>query len=186
MARRSNEPNPDQGDLFVRNEQTGIHYPLADSMQYDPEQGPFVNILERNAHMQNILIRLGEMSRTTGLRKASETSFRRGIEDRYPNVDSVVGNAAERSKRRELETKNEYAKAFGLEAMIGSGLISPEDARAMIRKSYQEEFLPTFADSKGVDNRKSMRSWLNFQGRKLSGKRTQRPKNPLPKPPKVV
>jgi len=131
-------------------------------------------------------MRLGEMSRTTGLQKAAETGFRRGLESRYYDVDCIVGNATEKSNGIKKKTKGEYAKAFGLEAMIGSGLISPENARAMIRRSYNEEFLPTFADAKGAKERRAMKRWLNFQERKLTGKQTKRPNIPLPKPPKVV
>lgn len=198
MPSRNQEPNPNQESLFAVNEQTGMVHPAeaatsqatasatnTDPM-HDPNPGPAVNILERNAHMQNMLRRLGVMSRTTGLQIASETGFRRGLEDRYDDVDRVVGNAVERSDRKHLEAKREYAKAFGLEAIIGSGLMSEQDAKTLAARSYSQEVLPTFADAKGAKNRDAMKSWLNYQERTLTGQRTRKPRVSLPKPPKVV
>ena len=36
-----------------------------------------------------------------------------------------------------MESKQEFAKAFGLKAMIDSGLVSPEEAKAKAKVSYQ-------------------------------------------------
>lgn len=136
--------------------------------------------------MQNMLKRLGVMSRATGMQIASETPFRRELEGRYDDVDRVVGNTAERSDRKHLEAKREYAKAFGLDAIIASGLMTETDAKAMAARSYSQEVLTTFADSKGANNRKAMKSWLNYQERTLTDQKTRKPRPPLPKPSKVV
>lgn len=188
--------SPDQASLFVENEQTGVLHPELSGVsqpsipdadpQHDSVPGPSVNILERNAHMQNMLRRLGEMSRTSGLQIASDTGFRRDLEARYDNVDTVVGNAVERSGQKNRESKQEYAKAFGLEAIVASGLTSEEDAKAMAARSYGQEVLPVFADAKGAKRRDGMKRWLNYQERILTGKKTRRPEVSLPKPPEVV
>lgn len=195
---RQSESDPNQDSLFVFNEQTGMLHPAEiatpipenaapdHNPMHDANPGPAVNILERNAHIQNMLRRLGVMSRATGMQIASETPFRRDLESRYDDVDRVVGNTAEKSDRKHLEAKREYAKAFGLEAVIASGLMSEQEAKALAARSYSHEVLPTFADAKGANNRKDMKSWLNYQERSLTGKRTARPKTPLPKPSKVV
>ncbi len=153
---------------------------------HDPDPGPSVNILEHNAHMQNMLRRLGAMSRTSGLQFISETSQRSRLEARYDDVDAVVGNAVEKSGKKHLEAKREYAKAFGLQAIIDSGLINEADAKAMAARSYRDEVLPVFADAKGAENRENMKRWLNYQERILTGKKTRRPSVPLPKPSKVI
>lgn len=196
MPSRNQEPNPNQESLFAINEQTGMVHPAelatptpttpnTDPMN-DPNPGPAVNILERNAHMQNMLKRLGVMSRATGMQIAAETPFRRELEGRYDDVDRVVGNTAERSDRKHLEAKREYAKAFGLDAIIASGLMTEKDAKAMAARSYSQEVLPKFADAKGAKNRDAMKSWLNYQERTLTGQRTRKPRVALPKPSKVV
>lgn len=189
--------DPNQGQLFVTNEQTGMIHPHDGAMPpvppaevsdplHDPNPGPSVNILERNAHMQNVLRRLGGMSRTTGLQFISETGQRRKLEERYDDVDRVVGGAAANQAEKESEAKEHYFKAFGLEAIVASGTMSKEDASAMATRSYQDEVLPVFADAKGAKNRGAMKSWLTYQENTLTGKRTRRPKAPLPKPPEVV
>jgi hypothetical protein len=191
-------PNPNQESMFVHNEQTGAIHPRADMLLpevadqglgnrlHDPNPGPAVNILERNAHMQNMLRRFGVMSRTTGLAQISETGQRRKLEDRYDDVDRVVGSAIANQSEKDLEAKREYAAAFGLNAIIASGLMGEEDAKAMARDSFKNEVIPVFADAKGAKKRDAMKTWMNYQERKLTGKRTVRPKVALPKPPKIV
>lgn len=189
--------DPNQGQLFVTNEQTGMLHPQDEAMPpvppaevsdplHDSNPGPSVNILERNARMQNMLRRFGVMSRTTGLQFISETGQRRKLEERYDDVDRVVGSAAANQAEKDREAKEHYAKAFGLEAIVASGIMSKEDARAIAARSYRDEVLPVFADAKGAKNREAMKSWLNYQERTLTGQRTRRPKAPLPKPPEVV
>lgn len=192
MPRKSPELDPSQGSLFVHNEHTKTEYPSRDavaspvSADIEFTDGPSVNILERNAHLQNVLGRFGVMSRTSGLRIAAGTGLRRELEDRYPNVDRVVGSAAARSDRKHLESKQEFAKAFGLSAMIDSGLVNPDEAKAIARKSYAEELIPVFADAKGRKRRDDMKGWLNYQERTLKGERTRKPTTSLPKPPNAV
>jgi len=192
-----NRPNPNQGSLLIANEQTGNLYPynsvetppiVTGSEQpagvlYDPNPGPSVNLLERNAHMQNMVRRLGLISRTTGFQIASDIGL---LDGRYRSVDSVVARAVDKKEVKAQEAKSEYNKAFGLEAMIGSGLITRQAAEAMASTSYGKEVIPTFADSRNAKRRDVQKSWLNYQERSLTGKKTRRPKAPLPEPPEVV
>lgn len=194
MTSRSVRINPNQESLFLVNEQTGILHPHVETTPplaganplEDPNPGPAVNLLERNAHLQNMLRRFGVMSRTVGLQKISENGLRSKLEDRYDDVDRVVGGAVDNQPEKDLEARREYAKAFGLEAMIGSGLMPAEEARTTARESFRKEVIPTFADAKGERNRDAMKRWLNYQERSLMGKRTRRPTVPLPKHRKVV
>ena len=193
MSRRAVRIDPGQSELFVSNEQSGNQHPIGGAIAVPRNrletiihEGPSVNLLERNAHLQNVLGRFGVMSRTAGLQFVAESGLRSELEARYDDVDQVVGKAGAKSDRKYMESKQEFAKAFGLKAIIDSGLVSPEEAQVMAKVSYHVELLPIFADARGAKMRSAMKSWLNYQERTLMGEKTRKPTTPLPKPPNAV
>lgn len=181
--------NPNQERMFVINQQTGTVHPNLSLVPqpYGDVTAPEAvsNILERNAHLQNTLGHIGLIGRTGGLQVIAETRDRKKLETKYDDVDQVVGKAVEKAGRSEIEAKHEFAKAIGFEALVKSGLMSKEDAKSMAREMYGQ-FVSTFSGSRNAKAREAEKSWLNYQERTLMGRKTRRPKSPLPKPPKVL
>jgi hypothetical protein len=185
MAKRHEQP-ANQESLFTVSQQTGqIHVRDFEAPAAGPEpvagpDGPSVDIMERNLHMQNALRLLGRMSQRTGLQIANETPFRRGIEDRYgANADRVVEGAGRNKDRMLAETKREFARAFGMYAMIDSGVVTKEEAQAMTADAFsgqnqgseKESFIREYADSHNRPKRDTERKKLQKAARIMSGKK---------------
>lgn len=184
---KRNKQDPGQEALFVSGPQGDYIYPRnfyepahPPEAQATPD-GPSVNIMERNLHLQNALDLLGRMSQRTGLQTASETpSSRKKIEDRYgSSTDRVVEGAINNKGQMMKETKNEFARAYGMYAMIDSGLVSREGAQAMTRDAFEgrnegsekESFIREYADSHNRQKRDTERKKLARAARIMQGKK---------------
>jgi hypothetical protein len=154
----------------------------------DPYPGPSVDLPERAEHLGSMLNELGAMSRADGFKQIASQGDDRHVElaERYGgDVTQVVLAVEQKQEVSARLSRVAFAKAFGLKALISSGLVTEADAKRMASESYQDEVLPLFQKTQGADNRKKMRSWLNYQTRVLSSESTRRPKFERPSPNSV-
>ena len=81
------------------------------------------------------------------------------------------------------DAKQAYAHIYGLEQMVEAGL-DRDEAEELTAASFDQDILQFFGDAKGADNRKAMKSWLNYQKRTSEGRKTTVPRiSELPVPP---
>lgn len=160
--------HPEQEALLVQDRLTGTEYPVVQNEPVE-EHGVSVDLQERAAHLHSALGELGIMSRSIGLEKATHSArFSKGIENRYGKATrTVASRAMEANGERERKAKDAFEKAFGTTALIESGLMAEDEAKAMARRGYKS-FKEKYADSHHRHARDGYKRQLTRIGRTLS------------------
>lgn len=137
--------------------------------------GPSVNLAERAEHLQEALDTIAKMSRTTGLSIASMGPARRQLERTNDDVDALVGRAEAAQPERLRHTKQEFAKAIGMDAMIASGLVTEQEAKASAHEDFQD-FMAKYSGSRNHDALDYKRRELAWGRKVAAGERTRKPR----------
>lgn len=147
--------------------------------------GTSVDILDRNSTLAKAIGIIASISRAEGLKKANEIpSERNRLQDRYgERHQEVVDNATDKSMRDATAVPEEFAKAWGLDQVMSSGLLPKLEAEAAMAKDYRKFEAWYGGPRAGAKRRQAKRSWLNYQKRALRGQQTRKPKADYPRHP---
>jgi hypothetical protein len=116
--------------------------------EVDENPGVSVNIVDRQLELDKVLAQLGKISQRTGFELAAdhESNHRDELEERYDHLDAVVGRVHDKKQRMLKEVKPNFARAFGMEAMIDAGLMDKGEAQQMTRDEFNG-FVRKYSDS---------------------------------------
>ncbi len=163
--------SPDQGSMFQQSEFAPklelpqVEFPeipitpQQDLSQTDPNPGVAVSIESHRKDLISSLDSLAQVSKRSGLAMAAESGHRRRLEQRYDDVDALVGRAVENKQSMYRESKSSFERALGSSAMVKAGLITPEEAKTANQKEF-DEFKKLYADSRGRKARDKYRNKL--------------------------
>lgn len=102
---------------------------------------PSVDIVEHAAELDRALVAIGKFNQGVGLQKAGgeNSPLRSKIEQRYGSkTDQVVGGVQNTNPEKRAAAKRHFIKAMGMEAMIGSGLQTREEAEQFVDGQFTE------------------------------------------------
>ena len=120
-----------------------------------PEQGPAVDIEERDVALLGVLKHLARASMLYGLQHANETPRRMEIAQRYGDeYHGLIGNAKDAAMDSEMDARCEFRTAFGYEQLakaIGG------TAAADIHVDVYDGFRDRYEGSKGNKSRVAFR-----------------------------
>lgn len=179
----------DPGGHTSKREITFVHdeeMPATDQAEKVAQlEGPSVKISNRNRALAGAIGLVASISRAEGLRRASEIpSERSRLQNRYGGrTDEVIENTVKKSENDAVRVPEEFAKAWGLDEVVASQLMSVVAAEDAMAKEYRQ-FEEWFGGSgTGADRREAKKRWLNFQRRTLHRERTRRPTVDYPRHP---
>lgn len=145
-----------------------VHETLVPKSDEDPNPGPSVNLYERSIELESALNDVAEISKLAGYRTMAEQPYgRRRLEQGGKPVDIIAGRATDKQAELARSSRQHFAKAFGLAAMIGSDLVPEEDAKKMAKADY-EDFQGRYAGATGRKSRDKTKRALIRQRAKLS------------------
>lgn len=149
------EVSPGQGSLDFDNPEEPFHFEAPEVPPADvPEEGPSVNLVGYYSALRKALGYFAKENKGTNYRnRFHEGSPIIGIQfaDRYPDPNQKFDESEESRDRLEDLARKEFAKAFGHEALVASG-IKTESAINISMERYFNEF---GAQYRGIPNKKA-------------------------------
>lgn len=180
-------PRGDQESLIIASVHSGQMQAREFNEPVEVSTDPNVDVIERDIHLQNLISLINAVHRRTGLAAAAHTSRHEQLEESYGDDLQTVLTGAERKKGYfQRQARWEFARAFGLFALVDSGM-EAEEARASVREDFVD-FIQRFGDVHKTSQRNRLRDDLADNIRIMQDEVTHRRRAkaqlaPKPQPP---
>lgn len=131
----------------------------------DPIAAPAVGAVEHYEHLAKVLGYFGSMNKGDNFRarfREGSPVVRSRFEPQYRSVNKKFDESTEAADTLDELALAEFAKAFGSEALVASGVATEREADAMAKEDYQR-FKGSYG---GLGNKKARTSYLGKVNRR--------------------